>query len=194
MPRAAASYSGSVSFWQNLTELPLYDWARLHPFVTAAIEGAHLASSAFFFGAIVLLDLRVLGFGRRLVVASLARLTLTLCLVAFLFVALTGLFMFGMSAPRWLNTPAFVWKLALIALGGVNAAVLHFTAWRTVDNWGESGRDAPRTAKLFVCASLAIWLAVSVLGRYQGYTTPTRFMSDDELELLLRPGGPLDVF
>ncbi len=183
-----------MSFWQQLTELPLYDWARLHPFVTAAIEGAHLASSALFFGAIVLLDLRVLGLGRKLVVASLARLTLSLCLVAFVFVTLSGAFMFGMSAPRWLNTPALVWKLALIALGGVNAAVLHFTSWRSVDRWGESGRAAPRAAKLFVGASLAIWLAVSVLGRYQGYATPTRFMSDDELELLQRPGGPLDIF
>jgi hypothetical protein len=183
-----------VSFWQSLAELPLYDWARLHPFVTAAIEGAHLASSAFFFGAIVLLDLRVLGFGRRLVVASLARLTLTSCLVAFVFVTLTGLFMFGMSAPRWVNTPEFVWKVALIALGGVNAAALHFTTWRRVDVWGAVTARAPRAAKAFVVASLAIWLAVTVLGRYQGYTTPDRFMSDDELELLQQPGGPLDIF
>jgi hypothetical protein len=183
-----------VSFWQNLAELPLYDWARLHPFVTAAIEGAHLASSAFFFGAIVLLDLRVLGFGRRLVVTSLARLTLTSCLVAFAFVVLTGLFMFGLNAPRWLNTPVFVWKVGLIVLGGVNAVALHFTAWRRVDVWGATAASTPRGAKAFVLASLVIWLAVTVLGRYQGYTTPDRFMSDDELDLLERPGGPLDIF
>jgi hypothetical protein len=183
-----------VSFWQNLAALPLYDWARLHPFVTAAIEGAHLASSAFFFGAIVLLDLRVLGFGRRLVVASLARLTLRICFVAFVFVVLTGLFIFGMNATRWVNTPVFTWKIGLIALGGANAAALHVTAWRDVDRWGAGAAYAPRAARLFVLGSIVIWVAVTVLGRYQGYTIPDRFMSDDELELLQRPGGPLDIF
>jgi hypothetical protein len=185
-----------VSFWQQLTELPLYDWARQHQLATAAIEGAHLASSAFFFGAIILLDLRVLGFGRRLIVANLARLTLTMALVAFVFVALTGLFMFGLDAPKWSHTPEFWLKMSLIALAGINAAALHLTTWRNVDVWGIENRPTPLNAKLFVLGSVAMWVAVAILGRYLGYATltPARFFSEGELDLLLRPGGPLDIF
>ena len=138
-----------MSFWQSLTELPLYDWARQHQLVTAGIEGAHLASSAFFFGSIVLLDLRVLGFGSRLIVPSLARLTLTIGLVAFVFVTLTGFFMFGLGAPKWVHTPEFSLKMSLIVLAGINAAAFHLTIWRSVDVWGVEGQETPLIAKLF---------------------------------------------
>lgn len=183
-----------MSFWQSVTELPLYDWARQHQLATAAIEGAHLASSAFFFGAIALLDLRVLGFGRQLVVAPLARLTLTLALCAFVLVALTGIFMFGMSAPKWLATPEFLLKMALVAIAGVNAMALHLTAWRRVDVWGTPSAGAPRSARLLAAGSLTLWVCVAVLGRYLGYVplTPSRLYSEHELEQLLAPGGPLN--
>lgn len=185
-----------MSFWQSVAALPFYEWARQHQLVTAAIEGTHLASSAFFFGAIVLLDLRVLGYGRRLVVASLARLTLTIGLVAFTLVVLTGLFMFGMSAPKWLHTTEFAWKMGLVALGGINAALLHLTVWRRVDAWGAADAHAPRAARSFAAISIVVWLTVAMLGRYLGYVPPvaSRFISDEEIEQLMQPGGPLDIF
>ena len=183
-----------MSFWQSVTEVPLYEWARQHQLVTAAIEGAHLASCAFFLGAIALLDLRVLGFGRRLVVASLARLTLALALGSFAIVVLTGLFMLGLSAPKWLHTPEFALKIAFVLLGGLNAAALHFGAWRRVGIWGASGGRTPPSARLAAAASLTVWLCVAVLGRYLGYSplTPSRLYSEQELEQLLEPGGPLE--
>ena len=185
-----------MSLWQSLSELPLYDWARQHQFVTAGIEGAHLASAAFFFGSIVLLDLRLLGFGPRLIVPSLARLTLTIGLIAFVFVTLTGLFQFGISAPKWVSTPEFSLKMGLIVLAGVNAAAFHVTSWRSVEVWGVAGRRTPLTAKLFAFGSITVWIAVAVLGRYLGYAVlvPARFISDKDLEFLMQPGGPLDIF
>jgi hypothetical protein len=185
-----------VSFWQSLTELPLYDWARQHQLVTAGIEGAHLASSAFFFGSIVLLDLRMLGIGSRLLVPSLARLTLTIGLIGFVFVTLTGLFMFGLGAPKWVSTPEFSLKMGLIVLGGLNAAAFHLTTWRSVDVWGAEGVRTPLVAKLFAFGSIAVWIAVAILGRYLGYAVlvPARFITEQDLEFLMRPGGPLDIF
>ncbi|MBN1239703.1 MAG: hypothetical protein JXB36_14460 [Gammaproteobacteria bacterium] len=186
----------SMSFWHSLTELPIYDWARQHQFVTAGIEGAHLASSSVFFGSIILLDLRVLGLCRQLIASGLARLTLRVGLIAFVLVVLTGLFMFGIAAPKWLNTPEFGVKMALIALAGINAAIFHVTIWRSVDVWGAEGRPTPRIAQLFALGSIAIWVTVIILGRYLGYAVllPSRIISDEELEFLMQPGGPLDVF
>lgn len=68
------------------------------------------------------------------------------------------------------------------------------SAWRHVDVWGAARMRAPRRAKLFAGGSLALWLAVAILGRYLGYVplTPTRLYSEQELEQLLAPGGPLE--
>lgn len=139
---------------------------------------------------------RVPGYGRRLVVANVARLTLGIALVAFAFVVLTGLFLFGVSAPKWLHTTEFAGKMGLVALGGVNAAALHLTAWRGADVWGAAHARAPRSAHSFAAVSMVVWLAVAILGRYLGYVPPvaSRFISGDEIEQLMEPGGPLDIF
>ncbi len=57
-------------------------------------------------------------------------------------------------------------KLLALRLIGVNAAVFYLTGVFGRVEQVKAGEDAPKTVKAAAAASLFLWLAVIVLGRY----------------------------
>jgi uncharacterized membrane protein len=134
----------------------------------------HFIGLALLIGTVGILNLRVLGFEKRLTGASLHRL-MPWAMAGFGINVLTGTLAFiGMPAYYTFDV-AFWLKILALLLLGLNAAVFYLTdAFQSVERLGP-GDDAPRLAKLVAGSSLFLWFAVITLGRYiQSYADTLR--------------------
>lgn len=131
-----------------------------HPWAYPALEAVHILGIALLVGNLVLLELRVWGAVPELPLRPLARLSLTVALTGFCIVALTGLAMFSAQPGELLANRAFVLKMALVALAGLNAALFHARD-------GLARLDG--LARAQTALSLGLWLGVIICGRWIAY-------------------------
>ena len=138
----------------------MFEWIVSHPLAYPALEVVHIAGIALLVGNLVLFELRVWGLGAELPVQALARLALRLALCGFGLVLASGALMLaGQWAELWANR-AFVLKMGLVGLGGLNALCFHARGGlRRLDS----------VARLQTAASMGIWLAVIICGRWIAY-------------------------
>lgn len=133
-----------------------------------AVEIAHILGFALLIGTIIALDARILGWGKTLLaVDRLAALTLPLSIAGFALALPTGLLLLTTEAVHIGQNPAFLAKLGLIGLAGLNALILHRGAWRGVADWPADA--PPPAARGAAIASLALWLGVLIAGRMIAY-------------------------
>ncbi len=138
----------------------LFGPLRTHPFAYPALEAIHIVGIALLLGNLVLLELRVWGFGKALPAKDLARLALLLVGGGFGIAAASGLLMFATQAGELLANRAFTLKMLLLTMAACNAAWFH-------------GRDSllklDRIAKLQTMVSTLIWIAAIFCGRWIAY-------------------------
>ncbi|WP_418316948.1 hypothetical protein [Piscinibacter sakaiensis] len=132
------------------------------------VNTGHVVGIALLFGAIVPLDLRLLGRRRVDPLDQLARTLIPVALIGLLLAASTGTLLFVTRPLDYIGEPLFGIKLLLIGCALLNAALLHRSAhWRlTSDPIHEPLRLSWRLAGLL---SIALWLAVIAAGRLIGY-------------------------
>ncbi|HZH28487.1 MAG TPA: DUF6644 family protein [Azospirillaceae bacterium] len=130
------------------------------------VEVVHVLASAILVGSILVYDLRVLGMGRAVPVAALARLALPASAGALAAAVITGAALFTAEATAYAANPAFLAKLGLIALGMVNVAWTHAGPMRGVDRWDT---HAPAAARIGAGISLAVWTGTAAAGRLIAY-------------------------
>lgn len=135
----------------------------LYPF----LEILHILSFAILFGAVVLFDLRLLGFSRRLSVTALARHLFPWVYLSFGGTILTGFWLFAVDATALVANAAFRLKLLLILLAGINAAVYQGSASQSLERL--SIRASPVRLKAIAVISLVLWTAVIICGRLIAY-------------------------
>lgn len=133
------------------------------------VEIVHIVGLALLFGSIVVLDLRLLGLSRSVPVRRLANHVLPWTAASFLLIVPSGFAMFVAHASDFIGNPVFVLKIALIFAAGINAAVFHAGAFRSVGGW-EVGVLPPPAARLAGGLSLLIWISVIACGRLLAYT------------------------
>ena len=141
--------------------LRLWRWA--YPLASAA----HVLGIALLFGAIVPLDLRLLGLRPRLPVADLARALVPVAACGVALALSSGLLLFLVEPARYALTGLFQLKLALIALALLNILAVHRSrAWRRL-----TAGERDRTIRLWPGAalSLSLWLSVILCGRFIAY-------------------------
>ena len=143
---------------------------RNSSYLFPSLEAVHVLALGLMLGTITVVDLRMLG------VASKARSAervssevLKWTWAAFAVVALSGFTMFTTNARVYAHNTAFLIKLCLLAAAGINMAVFHLTADRTIDRWDRE--SAPPIGKAAAVLSLALWIAVVFAGRVVGFTT-----------------------
>ena len=147
---------------------PLSQARRGDPWLYPAVEIVHIFGFAVLVGSVVLFDLRVLGFARRLPVQLLARHLLRWAVAALLLIVPAGLLLFSAHPAELARNPAFQWKLALIAAAGLNALAFHVFPYRGVANW-ERDKPAPPAARAHALLSILLWLGVITCGRLLAY-------------------------
>jgi hypothetical protein len=125
-----------------------------------ALEVVHIVGIALLLGNLIALEVRVFGRAAALPVLALARLSLTLALAGFSLAAASGLLMFATQPDELLANRAFIVKMGLLALAGLNAAAFHLRG---------SLRKLDSAARLQMLVSTGLWLAVVVCGRWIAY-------------------------
>jgi uncharacterized protein DUF6644 len=150
---------------QWLYDMPVNTALRESDEVFPLIETAHVLAIVLITGAIVTVDLRILGVILRQV--PLARITRTLLpytWYGFGLMAVTGLPLFAAEAAKLYGNPAFRVKLLLLGLAGVNALLFHRTAGRGIEQWDPQRTPSPQ-ARAFAGVSVMLWAGVIVSGR-----------------------------
>jgi len=137
-------------------------------------ESFHFIGLCLMFGTVGLFDLRMLGMARGVQLRALHRLV-PYGLGGFAISITTGL-LFVMTAPeQYLHNPAFLIKLSLMLLAGLNMVLFYAIAARTV--WLTGADDLPPLrARFFGALSLLCWLGVMTCGRViTAYRPPAYF-------------------
>lgn len=130
----------------------------------AAVNAAHIVGLALLFGAIVPLDLRLMGWRRSVPIAALARLLLPLAIGGLVLAIAAGALLFATRAVEYAALTLFQVKMALVACGVVNALLLHRAVqWETAQ--AVAGAMPPTRLRVAGALSIALWLSVIVCGR-----------------------------
>ncbi|WP_064504818.1 hypothetical protein [Frateuria defendens] len=141
-------------------------WVRSSPAVYPLANLLHLLGMAALVGGIGLLDLRLLGLGRGIAPAALARLLVPIGIGAVVLMLVSGFTLFAADAGTLVHAPRFRWKLLLIALALGNALAFEWL-WRgKLPAWTD---HVPAGARAMAAASLGLWLTVATLGRLIAY-------------------------
>ena len=135
-------------------------WLVSHPIAYPALEVLHIVGIALLLGSLVLLDLRVWGLAPELPLQPLARLSLSVTLVGFGLLLCSGLLMFAAQAVELLSNRAFLAKMVLVQLAGLNAAWFHARG---------SLAHGDALARAQTVLSLGLWLAAIISGRWIAY-------------------------
>jgi hypothetical protein len=125
-----------------------------------AVNTAHLLGIALLVGAVVPMDLRLIGLWRAdMALRPVLRLLQPVAAAGAALAVLTGLLLFTVQARDYAAMRLFAAKLALVAVGLGHALA-----------WGGGLGAAPRLRQRVAGAvSLAVWLAVLTCGRFLGY-------------------------
>ncbi|MEQ9448284.1 MAG: DUF2214 domain-containing protein [Rhodospirillaceae bacterium] len=146
--------------------LPLADVLRNSATAYIFVNAGHIFSIGLLVGSITALDLRLLGLFRAYSVRDAAGLLSKTAAIGFLGAVIFGVLLFSTRPDAYLENPAFLAKLTLIAFGVVNAAVLHRgKAWRAVLATGE----VAMATKVSAALSLAVWTGTVLAGRWIGF-------------------------
>ena len=146
-----------------LEHLPLLVAMRDSPWIFPVIATLHLLGLAIIGGAVLVVDLRLLGLGLvRQPVAQLARGAEPLLLTGIALMLLTGPWLFMCFATKYYYLTPFWIKLASLVL------VLVFTF--TIRRRAVSGSVATHPKRvLLAITSLALWFVVALGGRLIGF-------------------------
>jgi hypothetical protein len=123
------------------------------------VRMAHILSISAFFGAIMLLDLRLTGLKPALSLKALSELVMPFIYWTFSIGVVTGLLLFFYDPVHVASHAYFSLKLILIALGMVNALIFNRGGFMVALT---ASGAMPRHARIIGAVSLAIWVGVMV--------------------------------
>ena len=139
------------------------------PTAYAYVNLFHVLGVASLFGSILVLDLRLLGFWRRLPLAPLASATIPVAKTGIAFALTTGVLLLATNATEYTGNPYLMVKFPAIAIGIVNVFVLsRTTAWRAREERELSSQES-RQLRLMGGISLLSWLTAVSAGRLIAY-------------------------
>ncbi|TCD05545.1 hypothetical protein EYB45_06785 [Erythrobacteraceae bacterium CFH 75059] len=142
----------------------IYPWANV----------LHVLGVALLVGAIGILDLRIAGAWRRLPLEALSAALTPLAATGVAVQAASGLVLFAADGQALAASGVFHAKLALMAAALLNAALFRWR-WRSLAHASRTRgevvarEEPPASARLLALASLALWIAVLILGRLIAY-------------------------
>ena len=159
----------------SLNLLPLIEWVAssslskaisTSTWAFAVIESVHLLALSVIGGAVLIVDLKLLGFGiRTQTLEDVARDAQRWFLGSWVVMIVTGLLLFWSEPQKLYYSTPFAVKMICLLLGTIFA----LTVRRKVTQAGE-GRVSPAVLKLVGLVSLALWFGVGAGGRWIGFS------------------------
>jgi hypothetical protein len=129
----------------------------------------HILGVASLFGAVLVLDLRLLGFWRHIPLSSITIPTVPIATTGFCVAAIAGLGLFATKATEYAGNPFLYIKFSAIVLGILNVIILNrSSAWQAHRTRELSRREQSQLAAVGGI-SLVCWLTAIMAGRMIGY-------------------------
>lgn len=145
---------------------PLAEAIRTSRFLYPIVNAAHILGLAALFGAVLALDLRLLGLMGSVPVRPLALALPRVAGAGLMLAVLTGALLFAVQPAHYAGNAVFLAKVAIVALGLAHVAYVHRTAaWRDVVAGGGDGDVSP-DLRAAGAVSLVLWTAAIVAGRF----------------------------
>lgn len=129
----------------------------------------HILGVASLFGAVMVLDLRLVGLWRNVALAAISKPTVPIATTGFIIAAFSGVCLLATKATEYVGNPFLYIKFPAIALGLLNVAALNrVPAWKEHRTRDLSEQEQSRLA-MFGGVSLVCWLTAISAGRMIGY-------------------------
>ncbi|MFD2343966.1 DUF6644 family protein [Sinorhizobium terangae] len=151
------------------------EWIGTLPFAVAIrrsallylfVNAAHILSIGIVVGAILPLDLRLIGFFGKVPVATIGPYLSRAAATGVILAIVTGFCLFSVRPLEYAGNAAFLTKITLLVLGIVNAVLLHLTPqWRAV----VKGGPLSWRVRLSALISMAVWTGAVLAGRWIGF-------------------------
>jgi len=129
------------------------------------VNASHILGIALLIGAILPLDLRLLGFFRSVPLAALAPVLSRMAAIGLGLALVTGAWLFTVRPVEYAGNAAFLWKLGLLALALANVALHHRSAAYARALEG----DITAAVRWRAFVSMMLWLGVLLAGRWIGF-------------------------
>ena len=153
---------------------PFFRWADqtwVHNFISdskwlfPAIEGVHIVALALLFGAVIVLNFRLLGImQRQRPAADLGRELAPWIFSSLVIILTTGVLLFFSEAARSFNSGPFRLKMVLL----VSAIVFHYAVSKRIV-YRKSGQSNPLVDAPVAVLGILLWLGVGLAGRAIGF-------------------------
>lgn len=129
----------------------------------------HIFGIAALFGAVTIIDLRLLGVWRRIPLIAISDAAVPVSTGGFLVAATTGVALLATNSTEYIGNPFLLIKFGAIAVGLLNVALLHrSSAWKA-RRLGELQPMEQRRLAVFGGISLVTWTAAVAAGRFIAY-------------------------
>ncbi len=157
-----------VLAWIELSALGVF-MRQTGPWTYGIVNLVHILGVATLFGAILILDLHLIGLWRRAPLAALARTVVPIGKAGFAVAAVSGICLLSSNATEYTNNPFFLIKFPAIALGLINVWLIGRTAGWRARGERDLSRTEGRQLAVLGAISLASWLTAISAGRMIGY-------------------------
>ena len=136
---------------------------KFSPWAYGAANTAHVIGVAMLFGAVLPMDLRLMGLWGRIDRTDVVRILFPIAALGLVIALAAGAMLFSVRAENYAQVSLFLWKFALIGIGGALALIFHARAGFYVE------RASARLAFFHGAASLVCWTGALVCGRMIAY-------------------------
>jgi hypothetical protein len=133
------------------------------------INAAHILGVALLVGAIVPLDLRLLGVWRSAPIAPLWRVLTRAAGTGLVLASVFGILLFITRATEYAVSRLFLAKMVVVCAGAANALALRWVLPDDILHKPSPGGNLPGRVRLAGVISLLAWLTALTLGRLVGY-------------------------
>lgn len=135
-------------------------WVNDNAWVWPSLESLHFIGLSLLIGAILVINLRVLGFMKQVSIDAIDRL-IPWGVLGFGLNVVTGMLFFIAVPQQYTESIAFLWKVGLIVVAAFNG--LYFTAYDRA--WAmEPGGEAPFLSKAMAVSAFVLWVGVMYYG------------------------------
>lgn len=147
----------------SIESTAIVQYLRFGQWGYAAVNATHIFGIALLVGAIIPLDLRLLGLWREVPRAALVRVLVPVAATGLTIAIAAGLLLFSVKARDYVANDLMLVKLALVATGTTAALTLHTAHGFRLD------RASDARLATHAVISMTCWVGALVSGRFIGF-------------------------
>jgi hypothetical protein len=161
------SLAGEIA--QSIAGTPFFTALRESGLPYPIVMSMHLSSIAIFGGAILMTDLRILGFAMKsMTISEVYKETRIWKRIGFSIMITMGILLAGAKLDTYYDNPYFQIKMTLMFLVGLHALFFRPRVYKRAEEI-DSAPKVPGVAKAAAWLSIVLWVGILSMGRWIAY-------------------------